>query len=719
MGVELDPERLYLLDELRSRVLPWIFTKAMAVPEIQNAMDQSGVTEDMVMEAVLSSDSVPGLVGPEFEHLYGLALGNNARIDQVRLERELGRDTWPIHWGVVYETRIAPVTPRNLYQAVSGWCTVVLRDGVLPEVRKAINSQIPSEFSTVLRIGSTPGLLRTHDISFTVATRSTRRFSSVIARHHGNGAIGLAGPRGAGKTTLIERYVSSLQQRGSWRTPVAVSVACPVDYEARDFVLHLHATLCRAILAQVARDRPARLPFWRGAGIVVKRVASIVLVFAAALLAGAAALWTVVPVDFSQPVVPQLLYPKVGLSWWMIPSLLVAGYMVVIIVSTLLKALRWLVELLVALPAFLWRVLTAAYEFRAMRREAVTDGQSLGHTASAHLRQIRVLQTSTSGWSGKLAVPFGADVSTAKSVQLAERPLTYPEVVESFRGLISHCVEILGEMVIAIDEVDKIASAQKAQAFINDIKGIFGVPGCLYLVSVSEDALVTFDRTGLGIRDAFDSAFDEIVVVEYLSLADSLELLRSRVIGISEPFGFLCHCLSGGLPRELIRAVRRITEHRTAAKPVSLATVCQELIRDEITVRENEFRILANRIDMQSGTAILEPFVHLALDPCAKDLLELTSSLIRRRTPDAMPASLGRLRIEAAMLVYHCATIQEVFTDELDEETMRRARDDPSFPGSFDQLGRARNAIAQDPQLAGALIDEFRHAWRLRGVPGR
>jgi hypothetical protein len=136
-------------------------------------------------------------------------------------------------------------------------------------------------------------------------------------------------------------------------------------------------------------------------------------------------------------------------------------------------------------------------------------------------------------------------------------------------------------------------------------------------------------------------------------------------------------------------------------------------------VRENEFRILANRIDMQSGTMILEPFVHLPSEPCAKDLLELTSSLIRRRTPDAMPAPLGRLRNEAAMLAYHCATIQEVFTDELDEQTMRRARDDPWFPGSFDQLGRARNAIAHDPQLAGALIDEFRHAWRLRGVPGR
>lgn len=38
---------------------------------------------------------------------------------------------------------------------------------------------------------------------------------------------------------------------------------------------------------------------------------------------------------------------------------------------------------------------------------------------------------------------------------------------------------------VGIDELDKIESAEQAQAFLNEIKGLFGVPGCQFLVSVS------------------------------------------------------------------------------------------------------------------------------------------------------------------------------------------------------------------------------------------
>jgi hypothetical protein len=46
-----------------------------------------------------------------------------------------------------------------------------------------------------------------------------------------------------------------------------------------------------------------------------------------------------------------------------------------------------------------------------------------------------------------------------------------------------------GRVVIGIDEVDKIRDSDRAEAFLNDVKAIFGVPGCLYLVSLSEDAM--------------------------------------------------------------------------------------------------------------------------------------------------------------------------------------------------------------------------------------
>ena len=39
------------------------------------------------------------------------------------------------------------------------------------------------------------------------------------------------------------------------------------------------------------------------------------------------------------------------------------------------------------------------------------------------------------------------------------------------------------------------------------------MPHCYYLISVSDDALAAYEMRGLPVRDAFDSAFDEVIHV--------------------------------------------------------------------------------------------------------------------------------------------------------------------------------------------------------------
>ena len=60
----------------------------------------------------------------------------------------------------------------------------------------------------------------------------------------------------------------------------------------------------------------------------------------------------------------------------------------------------------------------------------------------------------------------------------------------------------------------------------------------------------------------FDSSFDDIVYVDYLDTNDSKRLLTRRVIGMPFPFVDLCHCYSGGLPRDLIRVARALLDLR-------------------------------------------------------------------------------------------------------------------------------------------------------------
>ncbi|HEX5121479.1 MAG TPA: hypothetical protein VFW65_40375 [Pseudonocardiaceae bacterium] len=723
MADELDPERLYLRDELRRQVMPWLVRRALGIAEIREGIEQSDLARDTLERQVSATDHVVLTTGPEFETVFRQALGKDDRVDRDRLAKELRLGDWPIRWGTFYETSIRSVKPGSLGDALSDWCSTALRDGVVPELRRMINAQVSGEFSTELRIGAVPGLMHAQEVTFTVATDSARMFLAAVTRTHGNGAIGLAGPRGSGKTTLIQRYITGLHGTGRTRAPLAVLVSCPVHYEARDFVLHLHASLCRAVADRIRgtnRGRSSPRALWLGAflGPVGRLVFSLVVL-------GLALTPVLARIDYQRPVLPQAA--TVSVTWWMQPLLLVAGCALVIFVSNLLRSLRVVVEWAIALP-FVSVQLAGLSILAALverhngpdRRSGVDDAMSmLSQRARTQLRQIRMLQTSTTGWSGKLTLPLATEASATKSIQFAERPLTYPEVVGALRELIQDCVETLGPMVIAIDELDKMASAEQARSFINDIKGIFGVAGCLYLVSMSEDAVSTFERSGLGIRDAFDSAFDEIVSLEYASLSDSLDLLRSRVIGISEPFGYLCFCLSGGLPRELVRVIRRVAEYRADAQPKSLSIICRELVWHDLATKIREFQIVAARIGDRYRTAFLRCLIQLPPDASVKDLLDLTRTLIRQQASASHHPTLDRLRLAAAMHAYHSATLRQIFTDTLDEQRARHARDHAASPGSFDRLGRARHLMGVDPQLGWLLLDEFREAWNLEVVSGQ
>ena len=78
-----------------------------------------------------------------------------------------------------------------------------------------------------------------------VATSARSRLEHFV-RDMPGGSIGLAGPRGAGKSTLI-RTICPTTVRGP---TVGVVVAAPVDFTAREFILHLFAELCRMVIGR-------------------------------------------------------------------------------------------------------------------------------------------------------------------------------------------------------------------------------------------------------------------------------------------------------------------------------------------------------------------------------------------------------------------------------------------------------------------------------------
>lgn len=432
------------------------------------------------------------------------------------------------------------------------------QDEFVAQARTFINARRQNEFGQEFSAVSISGLSEIYDIAYRVPTDAAAELDSLLGRLEG-ASIGVAGPRGSGKSTLIRYYCEyaedSTERRGDgqeateypevtvWRQrpgrsaePSAAgnlrcTVAAPVDYAARDFVLHMFAVLCRGFIR------------WHDSQDTSTPVTRWIL-----------ALWDSARLRYLAAAIGYLLVPAAVLVHWQRELAHVVHLPAhAFFYAGVGLALLCIVRLARGTSQVYWPV--------RRRRPPDRSGGVIAVAARHHLARVRYLQTFTSGWSGTLSLAKGAAQYSRGSSQ-AEQPRSYPEIVGEFRAFAREAAAYVhrnGQRVfIGIDELDKIGSAENTERFLNEIKGIFGIPHMYFMVSVSDDALTAFERRGLPLRDAFDSSFDEIVHVGPLTYAESRRVLYRRVIGLSEPYVALCHCLAGGLARDLIRAARQV-----------------------------------------------------------------------------------------------------------------------------------------------------------------
>jgi hypothetical protein len=377
-----------------------------------------------------------------------------------------------------------------------------------------------------------------------------------------------------------------------------------------------------------------------------------------------------------------------------------------------------------------------------------SDVANLAPRAVDLLRQIKFQQTWTSGWSGTLKVPGGAKLPLGLEEQrsggssMARLPMTYPELVGTFRAFVEERAAPYGPVVIGIDELDKMESDQTARKFLNDIKAIFGLHNCFYLVSVSEDALASFERRGIPFRDVFDSSFDEVVDADYFDLDASKELLSSQAY-LDEPFDDLCYCLSGGLARDLIRTARDMFDAR-GQEDVGLAELCRRVVLTEQEARSTAVIMAIKSIELEpavsdllcwiQGITVSKPDPSSATpnghansrrlwERAGKDLINHIDVEEEARQPigldhdeNAAPArqTLQRLGGEFLGFHYYCATVLQFFEEHADTRSLKRARSKESGPASLDHLAHSRQAFALNAPLAWHHVTQFREAWGLK-----
>ena len=516
---------------------------------------------------------------------------------------------------------------------------------LLPIARRHINDVLGEVYETSFSAPFLSGFSQMLPEEIELKTSAVRSVWSLLAQP--TAAIGVSGPRGSGKSTLIDFFCRRGGPHGlgsyARRWPeTGLQVSAPVQYNSRDFFLHLFAELCKIVVGvdklpvrtAAAGREPSQvaLSASRGLFMILLRL----LIFGGGLATISfsfllSSSYTTIPLDVRTGrqaiAVAVVAWASLNLSYavknytgnaksffimlhhlkrphrpLLLFSAIAAAGAFVLILSSVKFPLSLSDQQLAYVTATIgsatvglsaWRLLR--WQRAAGHPEITSVGDleaesiiyprsNLAIRAEAYLSEIRFQQTFTSGWGGKVGIgPSGAsaEISGTEGISLARSAWTLPETVANLRSMLAAVAENKSRFVIGIDEIDKIAETSEAARFINDLKAIFHIPGCYFLVSVSDDALTSFEGRGLPLRDEFDSAFDEIVRVEFASFEESREILVGRVLRLPLIFCALSHALSGGLPRDLLRTSRTLCGlgQRIELQSAVRAMVSKELLR--------------------------------------------------------------------------------------------------------------------------------------------
>jgi Cdc6-like AAA superfamily ATPase len=344
---------------------------------------------------------------------------------------------------------------------------------------------------------------------------------------HDSSAIGVAGPRGSGKTTLLNALTDD-----ETLTPHSVLLTAPVHYDACDFLRRLYLDVAKMIDKE-AGERAVAARRAREDRIVLSRAAlALGAVFVGVLLA---------------------LPGMVGPDAWLLSRIDSLGRLGLAIAG-------------VGCLAFGYMAVNQISRSGDVRQKLRAHDSSASKRSSRLAAEAIENLTFTSERSAKTKNAFSIfgkafSMEDEDSLTLRSREQSPADLANGLRILLRmFAAESKHRVLVAIDELDKISTTDDLIETINGLKDLFHVKGVHFVVSVSTDALRSFEQRGLVSRDAFDSSFDTIIGVKPLTSNESLELLDSRAEGFPEELAVFCHAWSGGLPRELLRVARRCVE---------------------------------------------------------------------------------------------------------------------------------------------------------------
>lgn len=589
-------------------------------------------------------------------------------------------------------------------QARNDAYSLLLEMDVAPALREFLDRARPNQERTFIAdTANATGLSEAFDPELQVPTSSLAKIEALMKQTQG-GAIGLAGPRGIGKSAVLWRLCNNTPGLGSaipqgQPDRVGVLLAAPTKYHPREFLVQLYIATCEAVIDMSSRsaDRPRR--------IIRQPVSPTVwLPRLVRLLIGAS-------------IGMSLIAAGAAVSGWEAPTdsrILIAAPLVtsglLLMVATVMSDLSYL--------------LRRRSDLRAAnnpKSHVLVDwgaGWRVDEIAMNMLRRLTTEQTVSSTAATGIK-PFIFEVGMETSFQQATREMYMPELVASFRDFLKRVARDW-QLVVGIDELDKLETDDSAVDFLNEIKGVFGVKGAYFIISVSEDALSSFDRRGLPMRNAFDSAFDDVVRLDALTVEESSLLISRRAIGVPVPFKHLLHALSSGIPRELIRNCRALVDlaeraSRDDGKPdgislyeaaagLALTDFERKLLASPAALKERD---IPGRERLAELALKFRDQVHTR--KVNSQTVETLAAMQGEMSSVNLPAGEARaVASELAVFLYYSRTIIDVFGDVANaqlgplskELAIARAEMAQSLASAWQRISRVRSLAGRTTEAA-------------------
>ena len=125
----------------------------------------------------------------------------------------------------------------------------VIMEKILSDLSLIIGEDLEPSYETKLTIADPPqGLAEAFRPTFEITTEARSQIHRLLNNMPG-GSIGVSGPRGVGKTTLLESFCgkASINTKLKDRPVLSVMTSAPVEYDPREFILHIFSSVCHGV----------------------------------------------------------------------------------------------------------------------------------------------------------------------------------------------------------------------------------------------------------------------------------------------------------------------------------------------------------------------------------------------------------------------------------------------------------------------------------------